>query len=123
MIIGEFVVALGMLTATIALVFVAYVLVVVTRKLSESAYRQTEILSENQRIAAIREQPNLIFNHDSYSVGQTVKDTHKFTHFDGFTVVNAGAIDITRTSVGATFTIRPNEPNEYSMQSIGLAPK
>ena len=120
---GDFAVGLGMVVATVALVGVTFMLVIVTWQLSKSAERQTDILRENQRMAVSRDQPKLLLRQSGHSVGRSTKDGHTNKHFDGFTVTNAGAVDVTITGVGAAFGIPVDDPDAQSAPSLQLAPK
>ena len=117
---GDFAVGLGMVVATIALVGATFMLVIVTWQLSKSAERQTAILLENQRMAVSRDQPKLLLKQYGYSI-TTATGGQK--DFDGFTVANAGAVDVTITGVGASFAIPVDNPDDRSIPSLSLAPK
>lgn len=127
---GELVIGLGMVAATTALVGATIVLAFVTRQLSKSAKRQTrlierqtEILQDNQRMAVDRDQPKLLLRQTGHSVGRETKDGHTNKHFDGFTITNAGAVDVTITGVGASFAVPVGDPDASSRSSLRLAPK
>ncbi|MDE0538612.1 MAG: hypothetical protein OXH94_07775 [Rhodospirillales bacterium] len=127
---GELVIGLGMLAATIALVGATIMLAVVTRQLSKSAERQTklierqtEIQKENQERAVDRDKPNLLLRQKGQSVGRVTEDGHTDKQFDGFTITNAGAVDVTITGVAAVFAVPAGDPGVPSAQSLQLAPR
>ena len=130
MITGQLAIGLGMLVATIALVDATIVLAFVTRQLSKSAEqqtglieRQTDILLENQRLAVDRDKPKLLLRQNGRSVGRVTEDGYTNKHFDGFTITNAGAIDVTTTGVATAFAVPAGDPGDSSVPSLPLAPK
>lgn len=127
---GELIIGLGMLVATIALVGATIMLAIVTRQLSKSAKRQTrlierqtEILKENQQRAMDRDRPKLLLRQHGHSVGRMTEEGHTEKLFDGFTVANAGAVDVTITGVAASFAEPVADPDNSSVPSLQLAPK
>ena len=105
-------------------------LAIVTWQLSKSAERQTslierqtDILQENQQMAVDRDQPKLLLRQTSHSVGHMSKEGYTDKHFEGFTITNAGAVDVTITGVGVSFAVPAGEPDASSMRSLQLAPK
>ena len=128
---GELAIGLGMVAATVALVVATVMLAIVTRQLSKSAKRQTrlierqtEIQLESQQMAADRDQPKVLLRQTSQSVGRVTEAGHTNKHFDGFTITNAGAVDVTITGVGASFGVPVGDPDASSRQSsLQLAPK
>ena len=127
---GELAIGIGMVAATTALVVATIMLAIVTRQLSRSAKRQTllierqtDILQENQRMAVERDEPKLLLRQTSHTIGRLTEDGHTNTHFDGFTITNAGAVDVTITGVGASFAVPVGDPDASSTSSLQLAPR
>lgn len=87
------------------------------------AQQQTDILLENQHMAVSRDQPKLLLNHYGYTIGGWTEDGDTSKHFDGFTVANAGAVDVTITGVGALFGIPVDDPDDQSIPCLSLAPR
>lgn len=85
--------------------------------------QQADLLAENQRMAVSRDQPKLLLSQASHSVGRFTKDGYTNKHFDGFTVANAGAVDVTITGVGASFGIPVDDPDAHPSPALQLAPK
>ena len=127
---GELAIGLGMVLATTALVVATVMLAIVTRQLSKSAKRQTrlierqtDILLENQQMAVDRDQPKLLLRQTGHSVGRVTEDGHTNKNFDGFTITNAGAVDVTITGVAASFAVPVADPDASSTHCLQLAPK
>ena len=51
------------------------------------------------------------------------EDGHTNKHFDGFTITNAGAVDVTITGVAASFAVPAGDPVASPGPSLQLAPK
>ena len=127
---GEFAIGLGMVVATAALVGATIMLAIVTWQLSKSAERQTSLIErqtdiqlENQQRAVDRDQPKLLLRQASHSVGRVTEDGYTDKYFDGFTITNAGAVDVTITGVGPSFAVPVGDPDASSRPSLQLAPK
>ena len=127
---GELVIGSLMVIATFVLVGATIMLAIVTSKLSKSAKqqtrfikRQTEILSVSEERSQDRDMPKLLLRQTGHTIGYSTSDGSMIKHFEGFTVTNAGAVDVTVAAVGATFAIPSNDPSTASLRSINLAPK
>ena len=120
---GELAIGIGMVAATTALVVATIMLAIVTRQLSKSAKRQTDILQENLRMAVDRDHPKLLLRPTVHILGHTTEEGHTNKYFDGFTITNAGAVDVTITGVGASFAVPVGDPDASSRSSLQLAPR
>lgn len=98
---------------------VTALLVVVTRQLAKAAGRQTEYLRQQtkiqkaiQRRTQDRDIPKVRMVSKSHSIGHLSADgTHELKKFEGFTITNAGAIDVTITYAGPAFAVPASEPD------------
>ena len=111
--------ALATALATFMLVVVTALLVIVTWQLAKAANRQTqylrqqtEIQKEAQRRELERETPKVKIVSLSHSFSHIGADgAQKSRSFEGFTIANAGMVDVTITSAGLAFGVPQSEPN------------
>lgn len=111
--------ALATALATFMLVVVTALLAIVTRQLAKAADRQTEYLrqqteiqQETQRRELERNIPKVRIVSLSHSLGHIgIDGTQESRDFEGFTITNAGMVDVTITQAGLAFGVPQSEPN------------